>query len=1080
MAWQAIVKFAVQVVGSYLISSLLTPSVRQTGSRLEDKSVQTSTYGASIPRIYGTCAVTGNVIWLKGNQLFDISVTAKGKKTSIGGSRSRTTVFPVFATFAVGLCEGPIAGIRRLWIGSDLVYDAGSDDIETIIASNQRVGGDPLAELPQNIVFKGDVSSISERLPPWTFKIFYGTEDQEPSIAQEADKGAGNVPAYRGIAYIEIYNLPLEKYGNSLAGAQVKAEIVKSATFSNHAIQNIIIPPADGSSPTFPGNLVYVDDDMIYTVQRPKWNSFYTSPGTMELSRYHSSGHIEDSLDVITNQREPLHGLSDRHEYVISADIAATVISSEGLWRISNSGGNSVFERKGDFLYVLYVSSPIRIMKCKQVLTRTAAANSSVIYSTDTLTNPDAHAAQNRKNFCVSDTHVYLLGDSLIYAYSISDMSLDYTVAYSRPSTIHACVFRDGLIRAWFEINSSSGRLASIDPVTGVFEHSDIVPYSSSMTSVPENAILEYKSGTFILSYTRSYSFSNPGTHIMTFQIGRITPGTVALSSVVSEEVQLSNYISASDIDVTDLTDDVRGYRITDTGSIRSSLEPLQAVWPFDVYQSGYKLKFVRRGNASVVSIPASKLDARPYGAAPGTELTIEREMDSQLPREVALKHLDAQREYDIGEQRAERKTTDSINKIELEIPVSLTATEAAQAVEVMLWMAWGDRHNVSFSLPPEYGNLEPTDVITITGQWGVYTLRLGDVDYKTDGRVVCTNAKFESAASYVSTAIGSESGVNEQTLGLSGPSFYQLLDIPMIADEFDGLGTLAAMAGYTSGWPGGLLYRSSDNGATWEDVLGFQNAVTVGFATNSISTGRTDIRDFTNALECSFIGPVPASISYASLLDWGNVFAYGAHGRWEIIGVQTVTAITGGYRLTNLLRGMFGTEWAMGTHVAGDKIVLLSTTAIQWLAFTAVDETKPFLGITSDRDLDTGTQADFTYEGVNLTPLSPVYLNGNRHPSTNDWTLTWLRRFRYSLQFADTIGTPADEDTASFEIDVFSDNTYATVLRTIAVTASTATYTSAQQVTDFGSNQSTLYLEVYAISATVGRGYALRTSITR
>src|SRR5690606_32484568 len=136
-------------------------------------------------------------------------------------------------------------------------------------------------------------------------------------------------------------------------------------------------------------------------------------------------------------------------------------------------------------------------------------------------------------------------------------------------------------------------------------------------------------------------------------------------------ESTLSNYISASDIDVTDLTDDVRGYRITSTGTIRSALEPLQAVWPFDVYQSGYQLKCVRRGNAAVVSIPASKLDARPYGAAPGTELTVDREMDSQLPREVALKYLDAQREYDIGEQRAERKTTDSINKIEVEIPVS-------------------------------------------------------------------------------------------------------------------------------------------------------------------------------------------------------------------------------------------------------------------------------------------------------------------------------------------------------------------------------------------------------------------------
>ena len=46
--------------------------------------------------------------------------------------------------------------------------------------------------------------------------------------------------------------------------------------------------------------------------------------------------------------------------------------------------------------------------------------------------------------------------------------------------------------------------------------------------------------------------------------------------------------------------------------------------------------------------------------------------------------------------------------------------------------------------------------------------------------------------------------------------------------------------------------------------------------------------------------------------------------------------------------------------------------------------------------------------------------------------------------------------------------------LRTISVTAETASYTAAQQTTDFGSTQSTIYFKVYQVSAQVGRGYAL------
>jgi hypothetical protein len=39
------------------------------GPRLSDLSVQTSTYGADIPRLYGTISVMGNVIQLENNKL---------------------------------------------------------------------------------------------------------------------------------------------------------------------------------------------------------------------------------------------------------------------------------------------------------------------------------------------------------------------------------------------------------------------------------------------------------------------------------------------------------------------------------------------------------------------------------------------------------------------------------------------------------------------------------------------------------------------------------------------------------------------------------------------------------------------------------------------------------------------------------------------------------------------------------------------------------------------------------------------------------------------------------------------------
>ena len=118
-----------------LVAPPKTPTIE--GPRLSDLSVQTSTYGAPIPRVYGTITLAGNVIWLENNRLRERVKTSGGGKGGGKGSGARTKTYTYEATFAVALCQGPIVGVRRLWLGPNLVYDAGATDHETIRASNQ-------------------------------------------------------------------------------------------------------------------------------------------------------------------------------------------------------------------------------------------------------------------------------------------------------------------------------------------------------------------------------------------------------------------------------------------------------------------------------------------------------------------------------------------------------------------------------------------------------------------------------------------------------------------------------------------------------------------------------------------------------------------------------------------------------------------------------------------------------------------------------------------------------------------------------------------------------------------------------
>lgn len=422
------------------------------------------------------------------------------------------------------------------------------------------------------------------------------------------------------------------------------------------------------------------------------------------------------------------------------------------------------------------------------------------------------------------------------------------------------------------------------------------------------------------------------------------------------------------------------------------------------------------------------------------------------------------------------------MNTLSLDLPIVFNAAEAKEVTTRLLYLAWLERYDVSFRLPPTYQHLEPADPITVPTDRGTLNLRLTSISYLPDGRLEC-KAKYDSPAVYVQTGVADEGASTGATLTLAGPSVYVLLDIPMMDDSANTPGFPAAMTGYLTGWPGGILYRSEDGGQSWVDL---ESAVSpgssIGYATTTLTAHGGTTYDATSTLACSMYQGTISSVTEAQLFAGTNWFAYGAHGRWEIIAARTATLQgDGSYILQDFLRGQQGTEWATGLHVANDSLVRLTTTSLAFINVnsSSIGSEKLYRGITSGKALDSDTNRAFIYTGVNLECLSPVHLTGNRHPSTNDWTLTWVRRSRFS-GWRDYVDAALGETVESYEIEIYSSGTYTTLKRTLTSATPTVAYTSAQQVTDFGSNQATLYVKIYQLSSIVGRGYPLTQSITR
>jgi hypothetical protein len=563
-----------------------------------------------------------------------------------------------------------------------------------------------------------------------------------------------------------------------------------------------------------------------------------------------------------------------------------------------------------------------------------------------------------------------------------------------------------------------------------------------------------------------------------------VSPTSPTLGTIVSAECLQSASLSPSDLDVSALTPLVTGYRVSRLGPIRSSLEVLRDSWPFDIRMNGYQIQFVMRGGASVATIPVADLDARVEGAEPGVQISLPREMDSQLPRVLWVNHIDGTREYEPGAQYAERLNSAAVNVVSIELPIVMTPTEAAGKAQVLMGVKWLERYDVVFNLPPTYRRLQPADVVDLTAPDGVISVRLTRINNTSDGRVECAG-KLANATVYTPTAIGEPGrSAGVATIPVAGPSVYHLLDIPLLHDAQASAGFPVAMAGTKSGWRGGVVMQSADAGSTWAQIAEFSPpGSTFGTATNALGAVESRLLDTSSRLTVVLTSGELFDVTELAMLGGANHFAYGADGRWEIIAAKTCALQSGStYILSGLLRGRYGSEQYMASHLAGDAVVLLDVDEIGIVAMASstIGAARDYRGVSVGADISSDSNRSFTYRAVNLAPLSPIALTGHRDPSSGDWTLTWVRRTRTGGEWRDYVDAELGETVEQYQIDIFSDGTYTTVKRTLTVTAPGAAYPSADQSADFGSDQATLYLRIYQMSSAVGRGYPLTATITR
>jgi hypothetical protein len=160
-------------IGQQIDQRIFAPKGR-LGPRLSDLKIQTSSYAAPIPRLFGMMRVAGTMVWAT-------DLREERSKVSNGKGKPKTTVFSYSASFAVILSARPIVRVGRIWADGKLLRGEAGD-------------------------FKTATG----------FRLYSGTESQPVDPAIAAAEGAGNAPAYRGLAYAVFEDFELGEYGNRI------------------------------------------------------------------------------------------------------------------------------------------------------------------------------------------------------------------------------------------------------------------------------------------------------------------------------------------------------------------------------------------------------------------------------------------------------------------------------------------------------------------------------------------------------------------------------------------------------------------------------------------------------------------------------------------------------------------------------------------------------------------------------------------------------------------------------------------------------------------------------------------------
>jgi hypothetical protein len=473
--------------------------------------------------------------------------------------------------------------------------------------------------------------------------------------------------------------------------------------------------------------------------------------------------------------------------------------------------------------------------------------------------------------------------------------------------------------------------------------------------------------------------------------------GAMALTRILNDAIP--------ELTVTPAPDAVLGYSV-ETGNAAALVEAIGEVVPMVCTSRGATLALASAapGGTALPTLPqplASRDDSKPRAG-----LSHQRQR-RPVRHDAAVRYYDVDRDFQPGLQRA-RGQSYAGQPSTLDFPATLDAAGAQTYADRIALEAARPRETATYRISQADARIAPGSQVAIPGLAGRWLVE----SWEFDSAGIELGLRRLPGTMLAAAGAADAGRANLPPDLMAQPTRLAAYELP-----WDGTGastavSLFAAASGAAGWTGAALFAvRSDESLVALGASG-RNRATLGTVAGVLASASPLTIDLRNAPQIELIAPDLAlsSVSGAQLAAGANRALIGE----ELIQFAHAESLGASrWRLSVLLRGRAGTEWAIPRHVAGECFVLLDDAPTALDSIVVGDSAYARIAATGLADV-TPAIVPIGLPGASLRPLSPVH-GAVESPGDGSLALRWVRRARGAWLWPDAVDVPLVEQAESY-----------------------------------------------------------------